>query len=105
MKFVMDADPSLDNYDRYDVLVGHDPSGTSVLNMAHWKQILDTRKFEAYDYGSAKENTAHYGQPYPPVWDLARIRQPIRLFAGSSDELADITDVNFLWDSLTPDYK
>jgi len=30
---ICDADPSLDNYDRYDVLVGHDPSGTSVLNM------------------------------------------------------------------------
>jgi gastric triacylglycerol lipase len=39
----MDADPSLDNYDRYDVLVGHDPSGTSVQNMAHWKQILDKK--------------------------------------------------------------
>lgn len=30
---IMDADPSVDNYDRYDVLVGHDPSGTSVMNM------------------------------------------------------------------------
>lgn len=40
---VMDADPSVDNYDRYDVLVGHDPSGTSVQNMAHWKQILDSK--------------------------------------------------------------
>ena len=51
---VMDADPSVDNYARYDVLVGHDPSGTSVFNMAHWKQILDTKKFQSYDYGSAK---------------------------------------------------
>ena len=29
----MDGDPELDNYDRYDVMVGHDPSGTSLLNM------------------------------------------------------------------------
>ena len=41
MKYVMDADPELDNYERYDVLIGHDPSGTSVMNMAHWKQMLD----------------------------------------------------------------
>lgn len=54
LKYVMDADPSLDNYERYDVLVGHDPSGTSVQNMAHWKQMLDKKKFIAYDYGSAK---------------------------------------------------
>lgn len=54
LKYVMDADPSLDNYQRYDVLVGHDPSGTSVQNMAHWKQMLDKKDFIAYDYGSAK---------------------------------------------------
>lgn len=57
----MDADPSVDNYERYDVLVGHDPSGTSVMNMEHWKQIKDKKKFQAFDYGSAKENDAHYG--------------------------------------------
>ena len=101
----MDADPSVDNYERYDVLVGHDPSGTSVMNMAHWKQLLDHGKFQAYDYGNSKTNTEHYGQPYPPVWELSNIRQQIRLFAGTSDELADLTDVNYLWDSLNPDVK
>jgi hypothetical protein len=34
--------------------------------MEHWKQGLDFGKFQAYDYGSAKENTVHYGQPTPP---------------------------------------
>jgi hypothetical protein len=33
MTQIMDGDASVDNYERYDVLVGHDPSGTSVLNM------------------------------------------------------------------------
>lgn len=102
---VMDADPSVDNYDRYDVLVGHDPSGTSVMNMEHWKQLKDKKKFQAFDYGSSKLNDEHYGQPYPPAWDLGKIRVPMRLFAGSSDELGDLTDVNFLWDSLVPEVK
>ena len=97
MKYVMDADPELDNYDRYDVMVGHDPSGTSVMNMAHWKQLLDHKSFQAFDYGSAKDNIAHYGQATPPIWDLSKIRVPIRLFAGSSDELADPKDVEHLW--------
>jgi hypothetical protein len=56
MTQVMDGDPSLDNYERYDVLVGHDPAGTSVMNMAHWKQLLDTKRFQAYDYGSTRAN-------------------------------------------------
>jgi len=101
----MDGDASIDNYERYDVLVGHDPSGTSIRNMEHWKQSLDKGTFQAYDYGSARDNTAHYGQPYPPQFDLKNIRVPIRLFAGSSDLLADPTDVAFLWQSLSPEVK
>ncbi len=93
MTQIADGDPSLDNYERYDVLIGHDPSGTSVLNMAHWKQLFDSGKFEAFDYGTAKLNELHYGQPYPPVFDLSKIRVPVRLFAGTSDLLADPTDV------------
>lgn len=38
----MDADPTVDNYERYDVLVGHAPAGTSVMNMEHWKQMVDS---------------------------------------------------------------
>ena len=29
----------------------------------------------------------------------------MRLFAGSSDELADLTDVEYLWSCLTPEVK
>ncbi len=85
MKYIMDANPELDNYARYDVLVGHDPSGTSLLNMEHWKQMKDTGIFGAYDFGSARANEEHYGQPYPPTWNLTNIRVPIHFCAGSSD--------------------
>jgi hypothetical protein len=37
-------------------MVGHDPSGTSIQNMVHWKQIVDSHKFIAYDFGSKKLN-------------------------------------------------
>jgi hypothetical protein len=96
-----DADPSLDNYDRYDVFIGHEPSGTSVMNMEHWKQAFDRGHFQAFDYGSAAANNMHYGQSSPPVWNLKNIKVPVRLFAGSSDELADPTDVAWLWESLS----
>jgi len=90
---IMDGDSSLDNYDRYDVLVGHYPAGTSTMNMAHWKQLMDKKRFESYDYGSSKANQEHYGQPFPPPFELSQIRVPVRLFAGASDLLADLTDV------------
>jgi gastric triacylglycerol lipase len=85
MTQIMDADPSQDNYERYDVLVGHAPAGTSVLNMHHWKQLFDSGKFQAYDYGSARDNQIHYNQSYPPSWDLSQIRVQVRLFAGNAD--------------------
>jgi gastric triacylglycerol lipase len=34
---IVSADKNLDNYDRYDVLAGHDPAGTSVKNLKHFK--------------------------------------------------------------------
>jgi hypothetical protein len=48
---------------------------------------------------------AHYNQSTPPKFNLTNIRVPIRLFAGTSDLLADVTDVNQLWSELNPKYK
>lgn len=79
---VMDGDPTLDNYDRYDVIVGHNPSGTSVLNMQHWRQSFLNKSFRAYDYGSIEENKKHYDSAYPPEWRLDNIRIPLHLFWG-----------------------
>lgn len=92
IKNICDTDPKLDNADRYDVIFGHEPSGTSVMNMHHWKQSLDSGQFKAFDYGSAAENNKHYGQATPPVWDPStllahseKIRVPMRWFGGSDD--------------------
>jgi len=101
----MDANPDLDNYERYDVLVGHDPAGTSVHNMAHWKQMVDSGQFKAYDWGTSALNMKHYNQTTPPVWNLSNIRVKMRFFGGTSDELADITDLNAMWDDLSKGVK
>lgn len=85
MVFVMDSNPSLDNYERYDVLVGHDPAGTSVQNMKHWKQMVDSGKFQAFDWGTEALNMKHYNSTKPPLWDLKNIRTKMRFFGGTSD--------------------
>lgn len=43
---------------------------------------------------------AHYNQTTPPIWNLTNIRVPLRLFAGTSDLLADVKDVDFMWSKL-----
>jgi len=35
--FITTKKPWLDNYLRYDVVVGHDPSGTSLQDILHWE--------------------------------------------------------------------
>lgn len=75
------------------------------MNMEHWKQAFDRGQFQAFDYGSPAANNAHYGQSTPPLWNLKNIRVPVRLFAGSSDLLADPTDVAWLWSNLSEGSK
>lgn len=48
---------------------------------------------------------AHYNQTTPPIWNLNNIRVPMRLFAGTSDLLADVTDVNYMWSKINPLYQ
>lgn len=88
-----------------DVFIGHDPSGTSVLNMAHWRQIERDGIFRAFDYGSAAANQAAYNQTTPPVYDPKNIRVKLRLYGGTYDKLADPTDLNAFWNNLSAGAK
>ena len=57
-------------------------------------------RFHAYDYGSAKENMAHYNQSEPPLYDLSSIRTPVALYSATNDWLADPADVHSLRQAL-----
>ena len=94
-----DMDPTRDNYERYDCIAGHDPSGTSVQNMVHWEQLAFVDNFQKYDYGS-EENMKIYGQSTPPLYNLGNITHEVYLFAGDEDMLGDPTDVQRLKDEI-----
>lgn len=53
-------DEKVDNESRMDVVAGHFPSGTSTKNLVHFKQLIDSKKFQDYDYGKIK-NLEIYG--------------------------------------------
>ncbi|XP_026542540.1 lipase member K-like isoform X1 [Notechis scutatus] len=49
------------NMSRVDVYTSYVPAGTSVQNMIHWKQAINSGKLQAYDHGRLG-NKFHYGQ-------------------------------------------
>ena len=92
--------PEVDNSARFDVILGHEPGGTSLWNMLHWRHEILNDCFCKFDYGEAG-NMFHYGQPTPPNYDISKINIPVYLFAGEYDKLADPVDVEYLKSQLT----
>lgn len=54
-----------------------------------------------FDYENTDENTKHYGQTTPPVYDM-RLPNDLPLFLsyGGADALSDVKDVQRLLESL-----
>eukprot|EP00742_Colponemidia_sp_Colp-10_P002746 GILJ01002936.1.p1 GENE.GILJ01002936.1~~GILJ01002936.1.p1 ORF type:complete len:423 (-),score=58.58 GILJ01002936.1:189-1457(-) len=78
------------NTTRLPVYYAHTPAGTSVVNMAHWAQIVRSGKFETYGKN-------------PVQYDLAKIHPvPTAIFSGTEDALADTKDVLQLLSILPP---
>jgi len=99
---IADADPEIDNYQRLNIILGHFPAGTSTLDILHWRQMVEESSeiFQMYDFGTAGDEQA-YGQPTPPVYNLANVNVPVHMFVGQDDRLADPLDAWDLRTSLT----
>ncbi|XP_072485076.1 lipase member N-like isoform X2 [Notamacropus eugenii] len=50
------------NVSRISIYLSHSPSGTSIQNVLHFKQLFHSDEFRAYDWGSKDENMRHYNQ-------------------------------------------
>jgi pimeloyl-ACP methyl ester carboxylesterase len=100
VKLLSDADPSVDNVERFKVTSGHFPAGTSVQNVYYWSQMFNNENFPMYDYGK-KKNIEIYGTNSPPNYDLSRITEPVYMFVGESDHLASPPDTATLRAKLT----
>ncbi|XP_061491413.1 putative lysosomal acid lipase/cholesteryl ester hydrolase [Rhineura floridana] len=84
------------NMSRVDVYSTHCPAGTSVQNILHWRQTLKSGQFRAFDWGSKKENMAHYNQTTPPLYNIKQMTVPTAIWTGGHDWLADPKDVALL---------
>ena len=93
------------NLDRLPVLATHQPGGTSLFNLLHWRQGIVSGEFKMYDFGTPEENREHYGQDTPPFYNTTRIQQtfskiPSLLFAGTADAFARPKDLEKLMNVL-----
>ncbi|XP_004607678.3 lipase member N [Sorex araneus] len=81
------------NMSRMDVYLSHAPTGSSVQNILHLKQLYRSDEFRAYDWGSEAENIHHYNQSHPPLYDLTAMKVPTAIWVGGHDVLVTIQDV------------
>lgn len=84
------------NDSRVPVYITHEPDGTSVKNLIHFAQGVQSNIFQAYDYGTPQDNMAHYNQTTPPVYTLQPLKIPTAIFWSGNDWLADPVDVSYI---------
>lgn len=92
------------NQSRLPVYVSHSPAGTSVKNMIHYSQAIQSGKYQNYDYGPGG-NKQHYGQATPPQYNVSNMRTPVVLYSAVNDWLADPKDVSYLKSQLHTRYN
>ncbi|KAK2491747.1 hypothetical protein MC885_005145 [Smutsia gigantea] len=98
---------------RMDVYMSHAPTGSSIQNILHIKQLYQSDEFRAYDWGSEAENVHHYNQSHPPIYDLTAMKVPTAIWAGGNDVLVTPQDVarilpqirNLHYFNLLPDWN
>lgn len=82
--------------ERIKVFMSHYPSGTSVKSISHFRQIIEAKSFQHFDYG-IEENMKRYGTAEPKKYDVSSIEGiPIILCGGLKDKLTHINDIRWL---------
>lgn len=88
------------NATRFPVYVNHTPSGTSMKNIVHFGQLVNSGTMSMFDYGK-KGNKEKYGAKHPPNYRLEDItNKNIALMSSLNDWLSDPKDVQILRSKL-----
>lgn len=85
----------VDNPARFDVFMSNEPSGSSYRTFVYYAQMINSGKFNRYDYGPIK-NKQVYGQADVPLVPIEKYNIPTVLLSGDIDGLATPADVAWL---------
>ncbi|XP_062958975.1 lipase member K isoform X2 [Cynocephalus volans] len=106
-------DPKNLNTSRLDVYLAQNPAGTSVQNMLHWAQAVNTGRLQAFDWGNPDQNMMHFHQRTPPLYNVTKMKVPTAIWSGGHDIVADPKDVenllpkiaNLIYHKMIPHYN
>jgi len=77
------------------------PAGMATRPMVHFAQLhMAKDQFIRFDFGSAKENLAHYGTEMPPAHDLSKVSTKIAIYIGDADDTSTYADGEVLANAL-----
>ncbi|XP_012628388.1 lipase member K [Microcebus murinus] len=89
-------DPKNLNMSRLDVYLAQNSEGTSVQNMLHWAQAVNSGQFQAFDWGNLYQNMMHFHQLTPPLYNVTKVEVPTAIWSGGQDIVADPKDIENL---------
>ncbi|XP_065172777.1 lipase 3-like [Atheta coriaria] len=81
------------------IVMGHTPAGSSLRQVLHYAQLVNSGKFRQYDFGLFG-NHKKYGRLTPSNYNLKKITAAVYLFYSHNDWLASETDVRKLKQQL-----
>ncbi|XP_057242343.1 gastric triacylglycerol lipase-like [Malurus melanocephalus] len=87
------------NMSRIDVFAGHTPAGSSVRNIIHWLQGVQSGALRAFD-GGLMYNNLRYRQTGPPQYDVGSMEVPMAVWNAGQDCLSDPRDTALLLPQL-----
>ena len=92
--------------ERYQVYLGHTPSGTSLYQITQYLQSYRKQGFRELDFRDKYYNTEAYGSEKVPKLDLKGATKsgkvPIAAFYGLDDPVVDEKDVKWLRSQIEP---
>lgn len=81
------------NHSLTPIVAHHIPEGTSVLNVLHFGQMIESGQFRSFDFGP-KENLRRYGSRENPFYPIKNILSPdIAFIVGRTDTLSTMSNV------------
>ncbi|XP_053441119.1 lipase member M [Nycticebus coucang] len=89
------------NMSRANVYVAHNPAGTSVQNILHWSQAVNSGELRAFDWGSETKNLEKGNQPTPVRYKVRDMTVPTAMWTGGQDWLSSPEDVKTLLSEMT----
>ncbi|XP_011055499.1 PREDICTED: lipase 3-like [Acromyrmex echinatior] len=81
------------------LIFGHSPAGSSVKQLLHFAQLINSGSFHKFDYGT-KTNLSLYGSTQPPKYTLEKIKAPVAIFYSENDFINHHINVQKLTDNL-----